>query len=492
MRIIFLLAVGCLACAGAALDPATSLLAAWPNPDASVVALLKDVGASAVFTPLDGKGESRAVVRVCRSAGLTAIAQLPVTAGTPELKEAAARAHAAGFAGVAYHALSGERATREFAASPRGLVQFVYLKPDQIHWDVSPAYAVLDEGVWPGVQPLDPTVASASEAPWVDANLFLVAYLRGMFPRRPALLAYAPDEKAGVPKERLLPFDSLELALVDARAAGGNVILTPPLRLREALLQRNGKALAAWNSLGSMLRFLNENAAVLAEPASSRVTVAAGSLENSGEMLNLLFRRNASPAVVPRSGLAGGFLPNTRLLVATGLAGAPVAQKAALEFARLGGHLFTAPDSGNEDKWWIAALNGKARSDDEREFYPLGKGAVVAYREPIVDPAEFALDVIDTLGWSARDLRLWSTDSAIALLRRPSRDQAAIAVVNYGSPVEDGFMIRLEGVFPTAILTAPESPRPIALRTAVRGPGTEIEPPGMNRCAIILVSKRNQ
>src|SRR5207247_952746 len=103
------------------------------------------------------------------------------------------------------------------------------------------------EGSWPGVarEAAVPgrgdETASASREPWIEINSHWVAYLRALFPERPAILAYkAPAE------ERMTPFDSLELALVEARVSGGNYILDVPTRYREALLRADEKALSAW------------------------------------------------------------------------------------------------------------------------------------------------------------------------------------------------------------------------------------------------------
>ena len=90
----------------------------------------------------------------------------------------------------------------------------------------SDAPVVLQSGLWPGVS-RDPAIkdrgdetASASKEPWIDANGYWLGYLRALYPRRPPVLAYQP------PSGRLLPFDTLELALLEAWVAGGNYLLS--------------------------------------------------------------------------------------------------------------------------------------------------------------------------------------------------------------------------------------------------------------------------
>ena len=78
-------------------------------------------------------------------------------------------------------------------------------------------------------RPRDET-ASASREPWVDANGYQAGYLRALYPDRPPVLAYLPD-KLG---DRVVPYDSLELALIEAWVAGGNYIMAmePPIARR--------------------------------------------------------------------------------------------------------------------------------------------------------------------------------------------------------------------------------------------------------------------
>ena len=64
----------------------------------------------------------------------------------------------------------------------------------------------------------------------MDANGYKVGYLRALYPDRPPILAYLPDLG-----DRVVPFDSLELALIEAWTAGGNYILAIEPTYREAL-----------------------------------------------------------------------------------------------------------------------------------------------------------------------------------------------------------------------------------------------------------------
>ncbi len=92
-------------------------------------------------------------------------------------------------------------------------------------------------GLWPGIRkpPAVPgrgdETASASREPWVDANGYQAGYLRAIHPDRPPVLAYLPDKL----DDRVVPYDSLELALIEAWVSGGNYIMAMEPHYREAL-----------------------------------------------------------------------------------------------------------------------------------------------------------------------------------------------------------------------------------------------------------------
>lgn len=453
-----------------------SLHMRWPEPDLRALTLLEQASVGAVWLPWDVRSRWAAFVAGCRKAGIRCFAEL----GEPTA-EGLARAQAAGFDGAVFPA-GEEGPLRELLAQQRGLDLYVLLKPEQIHWRIEPARAVLLAGLWPGSRRPDPSLAGATQAAWLDANSYLSAWLRGLFPEREAILGYRPDEEAGIAKDQRVPYASVELALAEAAAAGGRWVLTLPDFYRKELLAGEARALEAWNSLLRTAAFLGEHAETFSRPAASRVVVAAGEFSDCGEILNLLFRHSVSPAVVP-----GDAIPpfgEYRILVAVGLAKHPEAVRAALEFARAGGKVMAAPAAADEPAWWRLPGIRKTASEAERESYEFGKGAIIAYREPVGDPGEFALDVVDAMGWRTRDLRLWGTSSVIGLLHR-QRGGISVELLNYGGWARD-VLVRVEGRFTRATLRAPGiGPQP--LRALQYGTGTEVEIPGVTRLASLLL-----
>lgn len=337
-------------------------------------------------------------------------------------------------------------------------------------------------GIWPGIR-RPPSIegrgdetASASREPWVDANGYQAAYLRALYPDKPAILAHVPD-KLG---DRSVPYDSLELALIEAWVAGGNYILTPEPRFREALLSREAKALAAWEQLGRTARWLQENAALFGQPAVPIVSAMVDPGAPSAEIANLLYRRNVSPAltaIVPAPD------PRRRIaLVAANLkAPPPEIARRILAHAEAGSTVIAAASPAQQ--WWRAAAMKPVRPEKDREYFALGKGQVVAYRGLIADPSEFALDVIDIVTHKQRAVRLWNAPSVIAL----ATGERLVHLVNYGAPIDVEVQTRVQGHYAQAKLLRPDG-SPLPLKTATRGSMTEIQVPELRRLGVAVFS----
>lgn len=348
--------------------------------------------------------------------------------------------------------------------------------------------AALDDGIWPGIGEAgksdDPdAIASASQQPWLDANGFRVQHLRALFPDRPAVLAYQPNEKAGVKPERLLPYTSLELALVEAWAWGGNFVLSPDRDLTRALEQNEPKARNAWAQLGRTTRWLGEHRALFGQPATAVLTTLVEDSEETAEIANLQVRNNASPALAPLAAPPKPDPQAVHVLVAASLAerSRPAAAATILDHARRGATVIA--DDPAPDAWWRVTGLEKVKEESDRIAYRLGVGQVIGYKERISDPSEFALDVIDFLGQKNRAVRLWAALAVLARAVSTPRGAALIAV-NYGQPIDVEVQSRIRGNYRRAVMIRPDG-APVELKTARRGPATEVNIPEIGRVAIV-------
>jgi hypothetical protein len=336
-------------------------------------------------------------------------------------------------------------------------------------------------GLWPGitrpaaVEGRGDETASASREPWVDSNGYKIGWLRALHPDKPAVLHYKPD-KLG---DRIVPYDSLELALIEAWTAGGNYLLAMEPHYREALKRNDPKATAAWQQLGRTARWLRQNIALFRQPTVPIVTAIVDTAPASAEIANLLYRRNASPALVVTPPPPD---PQRRLaIVAANLkAPAPELMKKVLAHAEAGATVLTtvAPPTGLKD----------VRSEQDRTIYSLGKGQIVAYKRMIADPSEFALDVIDVVTHKKRAVRMWNAPSVIALATAsPKAGERLVHLINYGSPIDMEVQTRVQGHYASAMLLRPDAD-PVKLPAAKRGSTTEVQVPELKRLGVVVFS----
>lgn len=332
-------------------------------------------------------------------------------------------------------------------------------------------------------------MAGATSRAWVDANGYLIAYLRALYPERPPILAYQPDQDAGIAAGQVIAFDSLELALAESWSAGGNCILAPDAAYRDALLAGKEPALAAWKRMGRTARWLKERRSLFRRPVSSAITVLVEPGDATREISNLLYRHSASPDLVSAAHLPPPDPARRAIVVAAGLR--PVSAdlgSSLLAHARAGSTVVT--DNCADKTWWRVRGLTSIRKFEDRELFTLGSGRLVAYKEEIADPGEFALDVLD-LAAGRRPVRIWEMSAAIAVASHDSAGagsrSATVRIVNYGSPARSEIMLHVHGTFGSASLSRPEA-EPVSLRTYRRGAETEIMLPALSRLAVVRFS----
>ena len=276
-------------------------------------------------------------------------------------------------------------------------------------------------GLWPNRRP--PAVAgrgdetaSASREPWVDANGYQAGYLRAIYPNRPPVLAYLPDKL----EDRVVPYDSLELALIEAWVAGGNYIMAMEPHYREVVAgqrsegdrglesTRPDRSLVAREDYDVPAAFVSNRHRAgrcrSGERGDRESSIPAERLSCSGPGDSHSLPCPAEAAGIGRCQLKAPDAEQVKKIMAHPEAGTTLV-------------VATAPTQ----QWWKVAGLKHVRTERDRDFYTLGKGQVVAYKRPIADPSEFALDVIDVITHSKRAVRIWNAPAVIALYRARCR-----------------------------------------------------------------------
>jgi len=402
-------------------------------------------------------------VAVLQEGGITAV----VTAPSPTFEKACADA------GIK---VIPEGQVRLLAVGDAGNVQ-----PGEI--------GLIKTGLWPGTRNPQANVASATTSLWMDQNCYLVGYLRALHPDQPAVLAYLPDAAAGIQPGRVVRFDSFELALVEAWVAGGNYVLGLDTRFRDALLTGVQDAGTAWRNLGRTAAWLRANSALFRQPALPVITVLVDEGAVSLEIANLCYRFNVSPALVPATDPPAPD-PRRRLVVAAAGIATPSAgiRTRILTHATAGATVVA--DEPGEKAWWRVPGMTLLKSYADREVFFTGKGQIVAYKEPISDPGEFAQDLIDIASQQRRPARIWNSQGSLALATLapsagPLTGMAALHVINYGQPTNQTVLVRIQGNFARATLVRPEG-ETVTLKVAPRGTASEVELPQLGRVASVV------
>lgn len=485
-----LLCAANLVCAAPGLvDPQQGLIAYWPEANGKTVGLLKELGVKTLIST------TPEAATAAKAAGMTLLFEASAGGSIEALAAALETAKAAGYAGAAVQAVGEAAAFQAFVKAQAGFVAVVYLKPEQLGWAVAPALAVLRSGVWPGIAPRDPGASGATEAVWLNANASLVAYLRAMYPNRPAVLGYRPDKDAGVPETRSLPPRAMEVVLADAYAAGGYVVLSVPESFRKGLLAGEARMTSGWKELAKLAAFQAAHREVVQKPGYARTLVIAGDLEQSGEVLNLAYRRNLCPQVVAASQVPALSPAQVDVVVAANVPlPAPVIANLK-RFAAAGGTVLAAPAEGDKTRWWTGGR--KIESEEERDKYALGRGLVYGYHDPVLDPGTFALDLKDayaeksapTDGPKNLDVRLWAADTIQVVLHRTGPKQLAAVLTSYGNPPNHDFLISFRGRYRSASMIDPARPEKQPLTLMPRTGRMEINLKQAGRSAIIYLEE---
>lgn len=213
--------------------------------------------------------------------------------------------------------------------------------------------------------------------------------------------------------------------------------------------------------------------------------------ETTLETASLMYRQNVSPLLVrpvelPAPELTTESQQRCRVLVTAGIRALSAEVRARiLAHAEAGSTVVT--DAHGDDAWWKSDSCKLERDFEDRQFYVLGRGRVVAYTDEIQDPGDFALDVLDLAG-KERALRLWDNGAVIALATAGPAGgpaKAVLSAVNYGHPIDWGLMAQIHGHYTEATLLRPEA-KPLKLRVARRGPASEVVLPELGLLAAVV------
>ena len=298
--------------------------------------------------------------------------------GTADHHAAIAAASKAGLAAVAIRGFKGSADLPVIAWSERA----------NVPWDLAAPAVAITGNVWPGVS-LASNGGDASSGPtslpWLDSNSWYIQMARARL-KAPLWVMFDPPGKGAV-----VPARSYARAICDSEAAGGRWVISLDDNLRAELAAGTAAAQESWRQITAAAGFFKEHAEWKSYRSLGLVGVisdfSGGNFELSGEILNLMARRDLLFRVVWKSQATGQLFRGLKALVYAD-AGPPdrALRRKIADFVEQGGLLVTGPNWGTE---------GKPEPPDfqtQFDVHAVGKGRVAVARKEITDPYQVAVD----------------------------------------------------------------------------------------------------
>lgn len=298
--------------------------------------------------------------------------------GAADPRAAMAAAKTAGLAAVAMANFTGSADLPVIAWADRAGVP----------WDSEAAAVAITGNVWPGVSMANDGADATSgptSVPWLDSNSWYIQMASARL-KPPLWVMFDPPGKGAV-----VPGHSYVKAICDSAAGGGRWVISLDDHLRAGLAARNPAAEQSWKQIAAAARFFKEHAEWKSYRSLGLVGVISdytgGNFELSGEILNLMSRRDLLFRAIWKSQVTAEALTGLKVLVyadAAPLAGE--SRRTIADFVEQGGLLVTGPE-------WPA--DGQPAPPDfptELDVRALGNGRLALARKGITDPYQVAID----------------------------------------------------------------------------------------------------
>lgn len=327
-------------------------------------------------------------------------------------------------------------------------------------------------------------ITSPTAQPWIDSNVPLVRFEQGFRPEQVPLYTFAWDSSDGLQQKQGPTTEDYSLAIAEANALHGDLILTIPEELQQGLVANNTAAWALWKKLKP---YLESPSVSESSHPSANIGVVTTDYDSAYEPMNLMARHNIPFRVLPLANLSTRSVAGFSMLL---LFATPNAQLASVisDFASAGGTVVTVALPG-PFPWQRAPAT---RIADHSTSYAVGKGRVIDLSEPIADPETFAQDVRRLMNQNDVLLSLWNALTTIGIPYRDSQTGATVVeLVNYsGEPLR--VQARVKGSFHAIRLETPERGCCQLIQPAIRDGFTEFVVPQLQLAARARLERRPQ
>jgi len=302
-------------------------------------------------------------------------------------------------------------------------------------------------------------VSSPSSQPWLDTNLAAVRLAETFHPDEMRVLYDFHWELSDAVRNAQDPSaGEYALAISEAEAIRGDVILDVPESLQKALVTNHPAAWVLWNQVKQYIAF-SSAAADGMRPIANMGIITCDDRTNY-ESLNLLARHNLTFETVRPQDLNAERSNHWNALVVFCALRNPESGLF-IDFAKRGGIVVMVNQRG--DYSWHS--NEPVRQDEHSAMFAEGSGQIVELREPVTDPEAFARDLRRLIGTERSALGLWnSLTTLVTGYQRQSTGETILNVINYAD-VPDNVQVQIKGRFTSVELESPEEGCCLPLRS---------------------------
>jgi len=382
--------------------------------------------------------------------------QAYVEAGVAQIADAANAAAKAGAAGMVLRGPGAEqealiaKAKELRAAHPNWKVLVVSpngKQPDMRGWLVFKKDGILQ-------------VSSPTSQPWLDANLAAIRYERAFGTTVP-VYTFSWDESDALVKEHGPKPVDYALAIAEAGAYHADLILEVHATQQKGLASGDRGTLTDWEQVRRYLEIYKRNDGAAATQAEARVGVLTEEYESTYEALNLMARHNIPFRVMKASEVKPSDLAKLDVAIVFAMPGKTLVT-AIQEFAANGGTAVLVKQQGSFP--WETA--GAGVNNGPSTTYPVGKGAVIALKEAVIDPETFAQDVRRLMPKANVPVSLWnSLTTLVAAYPGAKKGETLVELVNYDGDSTQ-VQVQVKGTYRSAIIETPEKGRSEKLKTS--------------------------
>jgi len=293
-------------------------------------------------------------------------------------------------------------------------------------------------------------VSSPSSQPWVDSNHALVRFEQAFHPRETPLYSFQWELTDTLQRQLGPSAADYSLAIAEAGALRSDIVLNVHEPLQIALAQRDTGAWSLWNNVKKYLEF-SAHPAAGSDQLLAYVGVITDDFTKSYEAVNLLARHNIPFRIFPPAEVGPHTFDGLDIVI---LFTAPDKRSAdaLLAFATQGGTAVLVNIRG-EFPWQSAP---KSKVGEDAASYATGRGRVLEYPGPVLDPETFAVDIRRLMGNRKTIISLWNSLTTVVLpYRDPRSGKTTLELINYAEEALE-VQLQMKGTYRRVRYSTPE------------------------------------